>query len=166
MNDTIPDFVAILRTLNDHDVNFVVVGALSAVLQGAPIMTFDLDVVHQRSSENISRLLKALKVLDAHYRGHPDPSLRPDETHLQSVGHQLLLSKYGPLDLLGAIEDGLGYEDLLEDAVQTKIDDFSVPILGLARYVELKESSNREKDRARLPTLRQTLAEQRESEES
>jgi len=41
-----PDFFAILEALAAHKVDFIVVGGVAAVLQGAPIATFDLDVVH------------------------------------------------------------------------------------------------------------------------
>jgi hypothetical protein len=41
-----PYYIAVLRTLSEHRVDFIVVGGVGAVLQGAPIMTFDLDVVH------------------------------------------------------------------------------------------------------------------------
>ena len=54
-----PDFLAILQTLAKHQVDFIVVGGVGAVLQGAPISTFDLDVVHSRTSDNIDRLLVA-----------------------------------------------------------------------------------------------------------
>ena len=37
-------FRSILQALAGHEVRFVLVGAVSAVLQGAPINTFDLDV--------------------------------------------------------------------------------------------------------------------------
>ncbi|HTR34303.1 MAG TPA: hypothetical protein VMH80_00275 [Bryobacteraceae bacterium] len=50
------DFLAILRTLNEYGVEFIVVGGVGAVLQEAPISTFDLDVVHSRSIENAGRL--------------------------------------------------------------------------------------------------------------
>ena len=40
------DFLSILNALSVHDVEFIVVGGISAVLQGAPISTFDLVVVH------------------------------------------------------------------------------------------------------------------------
>ena len=55
-----PDFLAILQPLAKHQVDFIVVGEVGAVLQGAPISTFDLDVVHSRTSDNIDRLLVAL----------------------------------------------------------------------------------------------------------
>ncbi len=38
------DFVAILETLSANAVDFVVVGGVSAVLNGAPVSTFDLDI--------------------------------------------------------------------------------------------------------------------------
>ena len=43
---------AILRTLTAHRVEFIVVGGVSAALQGAPVTTFDIDVVHSRAPEN------------------------------------------------------------------------------------------------------------------
>ena len=73
------------------------------MLHGAPITTFDLDVVHARTPENIARLLSAVEVLDADYRGRGDQRLRPSPEHLASSGHQLLMTRFGPLDLLGAI---------------------------------------------------------------
>lgn len=156
-DETAPDFAAILRMLDDHDVEFIVVGALSAVLQGAPIMTLDVDVVHRRNEANVDRLLEALAELDARYRGHPNRALRPDASRLCSAGHQLLITKWGPLDVLGAIEEGLQYDDLTDDVVEIWIDDRRIDVLTLRRYVELKEGSSREKDRARLATLRRTL---------
>ena len=50
------DFFAILETLTRHGVEFVVVGGVCGVLHGAPISTFDLDVVHARTQENVDRL--------------------------------------------------------------------------------------------------------------
>jgi len=42
------DFLAILRALEAAAAEFIVVGGLAAVLDGAPVSTFDLDVVHSR----------------------------------------------------------------------------------------------------------------------
>jgi hypothetical protein len=36
---------------------FILVGGLAAVIQGAPVTTMDVDVVHSQSPENIARLL-------------------------------------------------------------------------------------------------------------
>ena len=55
------DYVAILKTLRSHRVDFVVVGGVCAVLHGAPLATFDLDVVHCREPHNLARLMAALE---------------------------------------------------------------------------------------------------------
>jgi predicted nucleotidyltransferase len=152
-----PDFLALLEVLVTHDVEFVIVGAISAVLQGAPVMTFDLDIVHRRTEQNVARLLDVLANLDAAYRGHPNKGLSPGRKHLLGPGHQLLTTRLGPLDLLGAIEDGLTYSELVESAITMKVDEFEFLVLPLKLYVDLKARSPLEKDRARLPVLRETL---------
>ena len=59
-----------LRVLNEHRVAYIVVDGVCAVFHGAPVTTFDLDIVHARDAENIERTLSALNVLDAHSRLH------------------------------------------------------------------------------------------------
>jgi hypothetical protein len=41
-----------LRVLLLHQVDFLVVGGVNALLLGAPVVTFDLDIVPDRSPEN------------------------------------------------------------------------------------------------------------------
>ena len=62
------DFATILKVLIEHQVDFILVGGVCAVLHGAPVSTFDIDLVHSRAPKNIDRLMIALKKLDAHYR--------------------------------------------------------------------------------------------------
>lgn len=62
-------------------------------------MTVDLGIVHRRSADNVSRLLRVLADLDAVYR-HDPRRLRPRESHLMSPGHQLLVTTHGDLDCL------------------------------------------------------------------
>ncbi len=66
-------------------------------------MTVDVDVVHQRTDDNIDALLDALAQLDAYFRGHPDKRLEPTHEHLATTEHQLLTTACGPVDLLGSI---------------------------------------------------------------
>ena len=91
-----PDFGCLLRILVEHAVDFLVVGGVGAVLQGASLSTFDLDIVHSMEPANITRLLAALEDLDACYRAQPEKRLRPSQTHLSSPGHQLLMTRLGP----------------------------------------------------------------------
>jgi hypothetical protein len=155
-----PDFLTLLRTLAEHQVRFIVVGGVSAVLQGAPIATFDLDLVHARDPDNVTHLLAALEDLDAYYREQPARKIRPVSSHLSSPGHQLLLTRAGPLDLLGTIGVGHGYEELLQHTIELTVgEQLRVKVLALATVIRMKEEADRDKDRAVLAVLRQTLAE-------
>jgi hypothetical protein len=75
----------LLRLLATGDVQFIVVGMTAGVLQGAPVSTIDVDIVHRRSPENVMRLLKVLGDLDAVAR-HDPRRLRPQESHLIGTG--------------------------------------------------------------------------------
>jgi predicted nucleotidyltransferase len=154
------DFRKILRTLSDHRVDFLVVGGVGAVLLGAPVTTFDLDVVHSRAEENLLRLGAALEALGAVYRAQPDRRLRPGAAHLRSDGHHLLMTAYGPLDLLGTIGHDRAYEDLIDKTCEADLGGgLRVRILNLETLIAVKEETAGAKDLAVLPVLRRTLLE-------
>jgi hypothetical protein len=152
------DFLEILQTLVEHQVRFIVVGGVSAVLQGVPFTTFDVDIVHSRDPENVERLLRALDSLSATYRVR---QAKPDATHLSSAGHQLLITRHGPLDVFGMIGYNHEYSELLTHSVELDIGGgLVVNILNLKTLIQVKEETAGEKDKAVLPLLRRTLAEQ------
>lgn len=156
------EFRLLLRALRDGEVTFILVGGLSAVLQGAPVDTFDVDIVHRRDPGNIERLLRVLAFLDAIYRAQPERKLRPNAGHLAGPGHQNLLTRFGPLDVLGEIGRGQGYEELLSRCSPMDLDQgLEVQVLRLDAYVAIKEALDGEKDRAMLPVLRRTLEQKR-----
>ncbi|MBI4814818.1 MAG: hypothetical protein HY791_01090 [Deltaproteobacteria bacterium] len=157
MQNVIP-IAALLRVLEAHEVEFIVVGGVSAVLNGAPISTIDLDIVHRRTPENVRRLVAALGELNAVFRSDPR-GLRPTEAALMGLGHQLLTTKFGVLDVLGSVEAGTTYEDLLPDTYVLDLDDSQVRTLTLRRLILTKERVGRPKDLAVLPILRATLEE-------
>jgi hypothetical protein len=154
------DFLGALRALRAGGVEFVVVGGLAAVLNGAPVNTFDLDIVHSRDAENVARLGTVLDSMGAIYRMQPSRRLRPNTSHLSSPGHLNLITSCGPLDVLGTIGRGLGYAELLPHTVEMEIGGgVTVLVLDLATIISLKEELDGEKDRAVLPVLRRTLRE-------
>jgi len=152
-------FSEILRLLATNEVEFIVVGMTAGILQGAPVTTLDLDLVHRRTPENVARLLRVLANLDAIYR-HDPRKLRPQESHLIGPGHQLLTTVHGDLDCLGTIAGGKGYEELLGQTVTMSLSgDVTVRVLSLPALIEAKERAGRPKDLAALPVLRATLDE-------
>ncbi len=51
----------VFSSFGAHDVHYVVIGGIAAVLHGVPRATFDLDILIEATPENADRLLKALK---------------------------------------------------------------------------------------------------------
>jgi hypothetical protein len=158
---TPPRFKDALEVFARYDVQLIVVGGVAAVLGGAPMATFDLDVVHARDAANLARLGAALADLDARYRDPAGRVLRPDVAELAGAGHHLLMTRCGPVDLLGVIGRARSYEQLLPDAPVVELGGISIRVLGLESLIQTKEEAGREKDRAVLDLLRQTLRDQR-----
>jgi len=154
-----PKFKEALEVLAHHRVDFVVVGGVAAVLGGAPISTFDLDTVHDRAPMNVTRLLSALTDLDARYRDLAGRVLRPEARALEGEGHHLLLTRCGPLDVLGRIGLAHSYQDLIADSTMRPLGEITVCVLGLEALIRTKIEAGRDKDRAVLPILRRTLEE-------
>ncbi|MDA0791756.1 MAG: hypothetical protein O2780_20150 [Proteobacteria bacterium] len=155
MPEDAPDFSRILEVLTRNNVQFIVVGGVCAVLLGAPVATFDLDIVHSRSEENLNRLMNALKELGAHYRDHLPKRLVPSLAGLARTGHHLLATSSGPLDVLGSI----GTDDdftMLDDHVEIVeiTQGIEVKILNLDTLIEVKEKTARAKDNYMLEILR------------
>lgn len=152
-----PKFLELLRLLTREEVDFIIVGGVAAILEGVPITTLDLDVVVDRKPQNLRRLLTALQSIHARYRDPSGRHIEPNLDRLSTFRLNLLLTDLGPLDVLIQIGEGVTYADLLPFAQWKQVGDLQVRVLELARLIELKESADREKDRAMLPVLRRTL---------
>lgn len=150
-------FRGLLQALLRHEVDFLVVGGVAAQLEGAPIVTFDLDILYDNTPANLDRLLGVLQELKARYRDPAGRHIEPDATKLQTLRTHLLLTELGALDLLSQIGAGRTYRDLAGRTILYELGEDRVRVLELSAVIESKEHANRDKDRAVLPVLRQTL---------
>ncbi|MBW2235331.1 MAG: helix-turn-helix transcriptional regulator, partial [Deltaproteobacteria bacterium] len=64
---------AMLSALANRGVRFVLIGGMAAVLHGDVGVTVDIDVVPERSDENLERLARALRDLGARIRTEGEP---------------------------------------------------------------------------------------------
>jgi predicted nucleotidyltransferase len=157
-----PDLGAILEGLIEAGIEFILVGGLAAVIQGAPVTTIDVDIVHKQSPENIAKLLAFLKAINAFHRRLDDKVIGPNERDISGKGHALFTTRLGPLDVLAVIEEGRAYEDLLEHTAEIEFRGNTVRVLDLKTLVELKRASTDARDRQYLPMLEETLRQQEE----
>lgn len=146
--------------LCDAGVEFIVVGGVAAVLQGAPITTTDLDIVHRRTPENVARLLDVLLQLDAIMRcDFARRGLRPTAEMLAGRGQINLSTSLGPIDPLCQLDEGRGYDELLQHSEPLVEDGRVLHVLDLPTLIEVKTKAGRPKDRIALPVLIATLQE-------
>ncbi len=151
-----PSFREILELLNKYEVEYIVVGGVAAVIQGAPITTFDLDALVRVSDDNASRLVGALEDLDARYREH-STAIKPSKKDILEGGHLLLTTRAGPLDVLGFIGDSERYEDLIAVSSEVAMTIGKFRVLDLEELVRQKQTTDRPKDRAVLELLEEVL---------
>ena len=151
-----PSFREILELLNKHRVEYIVVGGVAAVIRGAPVTTFDLDALVRVSDDNAKRLSRALDELDARYREHPSV-IRPTKEDILAGKQFLLLTRAGPLDVLGFIGDEDRYEDLFDRSSEVEMTIGTFRVLDLEELVRQKRASDRAKDRAMLELLEEVL---------
>ena len=158
------NYLEILKTLRRHKVDFIVVGGVCAVLHGAPLAAFDLDVVHSRETGNLTRLWMSFRPLGAHYRIPARQTEIPGLSELASTGHHLLMTRFGPLDLLGAIGKGRDYDQLRNESVEMQVGtSLVVRVATLECLIKTKEESGLEIDQAALPVLRRVSEEKSKS---
>lgn len=81
----------------------------------------------------------------------------PDAKALATPGHSLFMTDLGPLDCLGAIEEGKDFGALPGLSVEVALDGRVLRVLTLETIVALKRASTQAKDRLVLPILEETL---------
>ena len=147
----------ILEGLVTADIKFILVGGLAAVVQGAPVTTMDVDIVYERSPENIARLFAFLKSIKAIYRRPDDLVIQPKKDDFIEMVHALFTTRLGPLDVLAVIEKGQTYEDLFYHTVEIEFRGRKLRVLDLRTLIALKKGTKDPKDKQRMPVLEETL---------
>lgn len=135
----------LLRALLKRKVRFMVVGLSAATLQGAPVVTQDVDLWFENPGE--LKISRALQEVGAAYV--PPSNLNPPM--LAGAGAELF-------DVVLRM-DGLGtFADELKHCVDVRLGRHNLKVLSLERILASKMAANRAKDRLTIPVLRDALA--------
>jgi hypothetical protein len=134
----------LLESLLRHKIRFMVVGLSAAALQGAPVVTEDVDLWFDNLSD--PKLIPALAEVGAAYIppfGHNPPMLG-------GAGGE-------PFDIAIRMS-GLGeFADEWRHAVKIKVGRLWLKVLPLERILASKQAANRPKDQRVIPVLQNTL---------
>jgi len=155
----VPNFLEdMVARLAQAQVEFIIVGGVSAILQGAPIITSDLDICYRRTPANISRLVSALASLHPRPRGLPlDLPFFFDERSIQLGSNFTLEIGDESLDLLGEMSAIGGYDEIVDQSEEKMVGEFPVKVLPLSLLIATKQAAGRPKDLAMIPELKATL---------
>ncbi len=137
--------VSFLRELQKGEVDYMIVGAAAAALQGAPIVTQDIDLWFKDLAN------PALRKAVAKVGGAIIPSIGLRPPTFAGGGVELF-------DIVLTMH-GLGtFDEEVKHSLLVDLGGLSVRILALDRIIKSKETVGRPKDRLTLPVLRDVLA--------
>jgi hypothetical protein len=153
------DYAAILAALSRAGAKFIIVGGAAAVAHGSVRLTEDIDIVYERSAENLSHIVAALTPFEPYPRGAP-PGL-PFQWDTETLGAGLnftLVTRVGSVDLLGEISGG-NFETLEPETLRMNIFGVDCRCLTLERLIQAKKASGRPKDFEAIAELESLLEE-------
>ena len=134
----------LLETLLRHKIRFLVVGLSAAALQGAPVVTEDVDLWFENLSD--PKLMQALVKIGVAYI----PPYGYNPPMLGGPGSE-------PFDIALRMN---GLDDFAVEwkrAVEIKVGTLKLKVLPLARILASKQAANRPKDQRVIPVLQNAL---------
>jgi hypothetical protein len=134
----------LLETLLRHKIRFMVVGLSAAALQGAPVVTEDIDLWFDNLSD--PKLMQALVKVGAAYI----PPLGYNPPMLGGAGSD-------PFDVVIRMDGLEKFADEWKRALEIKIGKLKLKVLPLERILASKQAANRPKDQRVIPVLQNTL---------
>ena len=153
--NTHPDFEELFRLLEEHDVDYMIVGGYAVAYHGYPRFTKDIDIFFDRSDENVSRLRKALITFAFQEEHLPFDAF--------TARGNVLTFGVAPtrIDLINEI-NGVSYAEAKANVVRGTYGEVEVTFIGLNELLKNKQSTPRPKDKVDA----QELEEQRAPEDS
>ena len=153
-------FDKLLPLLVEGGIEFILIGGVAGNMHGTARLTYDIDVVYNRSKKNMEALVECLRPHKPYMRGAP-PGL-PFKLDLQTLRNGLnftLITSLGDLDLLGEVVGGGTYRDLLSHTVV--FDGYGVEFkcVDLPTLIKLKRAAGRPKDLESIAELEALLEE-------
>jgi hypothetical protein len=137
--------IRLLTALLRARVRFMVVGLSAATLQGAPVVTQDVELWFEQLDD--PKISRALQTVGAAYV--PPSAINPPM--LAGAGAELF-------DLVLRM-DGLGtFAGELKNCIEIPLRSQKLKVLSLERILASKIAANRPKDKLTIPVLRDTLA--------
>lgn len=133
------DFKEFLRLLNDHNVEYLLVGGYAVGYHGYPRATADMDVWVARNQENAKRIVAAVKEFGFETEDLKE-SIFLEEDKIIRMGRPPL-----QIEIITSAS-GVDFGECFTGRIQVWIDEVEVPLINLEHLKINKKASGRFKD--------------------
>jgi predicted nucleotidyltransferase len=141
------DLRELFRVLDEHGVDYLVIGGVAAQVHGRRRTTKDLDVTPAPDPDNFTRLAAALVALDAHPAGLGPgaPTPTAEQLRLAPVVPPLT-TRHGELHILNEIPGATVYAEMRTRALSTDLDGIAMQIVAVEDLIRMKKAVGRPSD--------------------
>ena len=141
-----PDFEELLRLLEEHEVDYMIVGGYAVAYHGHPRFTKDIDVFFHGTEENAIRLRRALTAFGFQEQEVPLNAFT-------TIGNVLTFGVVpARVDLINQI-DGVSYETARRNVVRGVYGSTEANFIGLDDLIKNKKATPRAKDKGDVEEL-------------
>ena len=144
--DTPLDAEIILRTLFDHDVDYVLVGGLAVQTHGHVRTTIDVDLIPAPAPANLERLAAALTALGAAVVNPGAEGTPITARMLPRATLWQFATRHGAIDVLHDAPGAPAYETLRRRALDVRLGDLRLAVAGRDDLISMKRASGRPVD--------------------
>ena len=146
------DFEDFVKLLNQHKVEYMVVGGYALAFHGKPRNTGDLDIWINISEKNAVKMLKVLKEFGLASMGFEKEDFLKSG-YITQIGYPPLR-----IDILNNI-DGVEFVDAIKDMQKVEVEDgFKINYIGLKDFIQNKQASGRSQDLSDIKEIQKKIA--------
>jgi hypothetical protein len=140
------DFIDFIELLNQHEADYMVVGAHALSFHGRPRHTGDLDIWIKPSDENATKMVKVLIDFGFGSLGLTESDFLK-ENYVTQLGYPPLR-----IDILNSIS-GVEFDEAYPNKVVGEIDGLTVNFINIPDFIKNKRASGRNKDLGDIESL-------------
>ncbi len=133
------DYRDLLKVLNRHKVQYLIVGAYAVVYYAEPRYTKDLDIWVNPETKNAQRLWKALKGFGAHLKG-----IQPEDFTNKKLIYQIGVAPIR-IDIMMGLPS-IKFEIAWRRRSISSFEGIKVNILGINELIKSKQKTKRQMD--------------------
>jgi predicted nucleotidyltransferase len=148
------DAERILQVLDEHGVDYVLIGGLAVQTHGhVQRMASVVELIPSPDPSNLERLANALRDLGARVLNLGQEDVEVDAKMLPRATIWQFSTRDGGIDVMYEVPGGRSYAELSDRALHVKLGEVDVPVVGLDDLIQMKLARGRSVDLADVAAL-------------